>query len=61
MSGNGIGFVWYGDFAQEEQVVEGALVEQVEARLVAVHHAQGGRGSEIGEGGGHAVQGVPGG
>ena len=61
MSGNGIGFVWYGDFAQEEQIVEGALVEQVETRLVAVHQSQGGRRSKIGEGGGHAVQWVAGG
>src|SRR5262249_55924128 len=34
--GNGIRFVWYPRFAQEEQVVDGALVHHVEAGLVAV-------------------------
>jgi len=38
--------------------VQGALVDEVEARFVAVHEAEGRGGGEGGEGGGHAVDGI---
>ena len=40
MSGNGTRFVWYGEGAEEHQVVEGALVDEVEAGFVAVHQGE---------------------
>lgn len=58
--GNGTGFVWYGD-AQEEQVMECALIDEVEARFVAVHEAKGWLGGESPKCLGHTVQPVAGG
>jgi hypothetical protein len=43
-----------GGLAHEEQVVEGALVHEVEAAFVAVEEAEFGRGGELAEGGIHA-------
>ncbi len=40
MFGNGSGFVWYGG-AQQEQVVQGALADHVEAGLVTMHRRSG--------------------
>jgi hypothetical protein len=58
--GNGIGFVWYGG-AEEQAVVEGALVDAMEAGFVAVHEAEAGMSGGVGEDGGHAVDFVAGG
>ena len=58
--GNGIGFVWYGG-AEEQEVVEGALVDAMEAGFIAIYEAEAGMGGGIGEGGGHAVDFVAGG
>ena len=40
VSGNGTRFVWYGEGAEEQQVVERALVDEVEAGFVAVHEGE---------------------
>ena len=40
VSGNGTRFVWYGEGAEERQVVERALVNEVEAGFVAVHEGE---------------------
>ena len=60
MFGNGIRFVWYGG-AQEEEVVEGALVDAMEAGFVAMHQAEAGVVGGVGDYGGHAVDFVAGG
>jgi hypothetical protein len=54
--GNGTRFVWQAG-AEEEQIVEGALVHHVEARLVAMHEGEGGGVGEALESGGDAVDG----
>jgi hypothetical protein len=40
VSGNGIGFVSYGGDPEEEEVVEGALIHEVEAGFVAVDEGE---------------------
>ena len=71
MFGNGTRFVWqgvvgqsgglgYGE-TQDEEVVEGALVHEVEAGFVAVDEGDGGAFGEAGEGIGHTVEGGSGG
>jgi len=52
----GFGFVSHGRVAQNQEVVEGALVHQVEARLVAVQKGELRGGGEIGIGAGDAGQ-----
>ncbi|SPF32597.1 hypothetical protein SBA4_120026 [Candidatus Sulfopaludibacter sp. SbA4] len=54
--GIGTRFVWYLRDTQEEQVVQGPLVHEVEARFVTVYQTQGRAVGEGGEGGGHAVE-----
>ena len=54
--GNGTRFVLRGGEAQEEHVLEGALVIEVEASLVTVDEGKVGLGGEIGECGGQAVE-----
>ncbi len=71
MFGNGTRFVWQGVVgqsgglgigeAQEEEVVEGALVHEVEAAFIAVDEGDGGAVGETGKGIGHAVEGGCGG
>jgi hypothetical protein len=51
--GNGTGFVWYGE-AEEQEVLDGALVDVVEAGFVTMEEAQLRRGGQFGEGGGDA-------
>jgi hypothetical protein len=51
--GNGTGFVWYGE-AEEQEVLEGALVDVVEAGFVTMEEAQLRGGGQFGEGGGDA-------
>src|ERR1035438_5266700 len=53
-------FVWYGGGAQEEHVIEGALIVEMKAGLVTVHEAEGGCGGKVGEGFGHAIERVAG-
>jgi len=67
----GTRFVWYsGDIhqigggngvADEEEVMEGALVHHVNARFVAVEESEVGRGGEFAEGGGDAGRSAGGG
>ncbi len=61
MFGNGTRFDWYGGDAQEEEVVEGALVHEVETGFVTVDQGKGWGLGESGEGVGHAVEAVGGG
>ena len=56
----GIRFVWHSLFAQEEEVVEGALKHARLAGFVAVHEGELGAFGEGGEGVSHAVEGVVG-
>ena len=71
MFGNGTRFVWqgvvgqsgglgYGE-TQDEEVVEGALVHEVEAGFVAVDEGDGGAFGEAGKGISHAIEGGTGG
>jgi len=65
VSGNGTRFVWYPavwDFlAEDEEVVEGALVHEMEAGFVAVHKGLAEDVVGFGEGGGDAIEEVAGG
>ena len=63
MSGNGTRFVWWGVVgeAEDEDVVERALVHEVEAGFVAVEEGNGRAVGEGGEGIGDAVEGGTGG
>lgn len=56
--GIGIRFVWYTRLAQEEKVVEGALVHHVKAGFVTMHDAEGRRGGEGGKCVDHAIDAV---
>ena len=56
VSGNGTRFVWHGGDAQQEQVVEAALVDGVETGLVAMDEAELRRIGQVGKGGGDAAQ-----
>jgi hypothetical protein len=54
VSGNGTGFVWYYAFAEQGKVVQGALVDAVEAGFVTMEQVQLGGGGQFGEGVGDA-------
>jgi hypothetical protein len=66
VSGNGIGFVWYGAVwrtsarrigeAQDTEVVEGALAHEVEAGFIAVDEGDGGAAGEAGQSIGQAAE-----
>jgi hypothetical protein len=58
LSGNGIRFVSHGEGAQEQEVVERALVDEVEAGFVTVYESERGGGGERGEGGSDGADGV---
>jgi hypothetical protein len=55
MFGSGIGFVWYAEISQQEEVVERALIHEVQASLIAVHESRRGRGGDAAERGRHAI------
>jgi hypothetical protein len=59
--GNGTRFVWYGGGAEEKDVVEGALIVEMNAGLITVHEAEAGFGGEFLEGGGYAIERIGGG
>ena len=61
LSGNGTGFVWYPGGAQQEEIVQGALIHEVETGFVAVEEGEFGGGGELAEGGGNAGDVVAGG
>jgi hypothetical protein len=60
VSGNGTGFVWHASDAQEQDVVERALIHEVEAGFIAVQQGEFGGTGMLAEGSGDAGEVVTG-